>query len=268
MSLCAIAALLGVAATAQASPPIDFMSIVRNADGKAVANLPAKFTVDIVADAHGEDILYSESHQTVTAQDGSARIMIGEGTPLSGDFDKIDWNGQRYVNVKVTGEGSLDYHTQGIISIMNVPYAMQAQSAETLMVATPRGGSRTLKINNSGELYWEMESNGEPMYDLEKAPEKLYFIGNFNSWNVSEALPMTKESQYVFSIEKELTTGEIFKFVSVQYWGELDWSGESSEIGTINGMKELGNTPDFEGPTGMYKITVDFYSYTLTITAL
>lgn len=247
-----------------ASPPIEFISAVRNAKGQALIEKSVKVNVDIASDPLASQILYSETHDATTGTDGLMRIMVGEGVS-SQDFDGIDWSGRRYLRVQVDVEGN-GMTSLGVMEFAGAPVAMQAHRTDALECTSPDGKPWRLQVNDKGELSWALLKSS---YDPEKIPEVLYFIGTFNNWNVAEAIPMTKESTTRFSITRDLAVDEIFKFVPSQTWeNEIDWSAVSCFVGQPNPMREFGNTEAFRSTPGKYKITVDFSTFTMTITAL
>lgn len=262
--LMALATSCGLAV--QASPPIEFVSVVRNSDGKALSDKEVKVSLDIAADPLASTILYSEYHKVHIGSDGILRIMIGEGES-DALFDAVDWSGRRYLRVQVDTDGS-GYRSIGTMEFAGAPTAMQAREAEGLERTSPSGETWRLSVSDMGELGWEKVNLG-PAYDLSKVPENLYFIGDFNNWTVAEAVPMTKLSPTQFTITRKLSTKEIFKFVPTRSWAnDVDWSAKTSNLNTPNPMAEFGNTPAFSASSGTYAITVDFYTFTMTITPL
>lgn len=261
-----LAALTAGCLAAQASPPIEFISAVRNAQGQAYINKNVTVNVDITSDPLASDILYSESHNATIGDDGLLRLMIGEGNSDQ-DFDGINWSGRRYLRVEVDVDGS-GPRSLGTMEFAAAPIAMQAQRTESIEAKSPSGKIWRLIVNDKGELSCT-PTGGQSSYDLAKVPDKLYFIGTYNEWNVSDAAPMTKVSDTCFKITRELSTGEIFKFVPSRSWANpYDWSGQSCKIGEPNAMQEFGNTPAFDGDPGTYTITVDFFNFVMTITDL
>ncbi|MCM1517106.1 MAG: hypothetical protein NC117_00490 [Pseudoflavonifractor sp.] len=259
--------LLSGFATASAAPPIEYNAAVRDANGEVVAGLPVNFMLDIVDKPVSGSMLYSESHSAVTDNGGMACLMIGEGLSITGSYDGISWDTPRFLSVKVDVDGSGNYRQLSTMQLLGVPVSLRTATASSLVSRSSDGRMQELTVDNIGDLSWhEIGYTGEPAYDQSKVPSQLYFIGTFNTWDVTNALPMTKMTPTRFSIVRHLTPGEVFKFTSVKKWGPTDWSGTSSTVGKSAPLRELGNTPEFPGPEGDYLITVDFFNYTLTIT--
>lgn len=258
------------ALTASAIPPMKYVTAVRNSQGRALGSREMSFIVDILDSPTADEALYTESHSAQSNADGTVTLMIGDGNCSSDvSFDQLDWRGQRYVRVSVNVDGS-GYNTLSVAEIGAAPIAMQSAVSEGLIMSSPGGTPWELKVTDEGSLYWECLGEipeTPPAYDETRIPEHLYFIGTFNGWNVAEAIPMDKSSKYLFTITRTLEPGEIFKFVPTQTWAnDYDWSGEEMKIGTPVPMREFGNTPEFSGARGTYTISVDFHSFTMTIT--
>lgn len=251
-------------------PPIKYVTAVRNPEGKALANHEMTFVVEILDSPTTDTPLYSETHVASSNSDGTVTLMIGTGNVSTGkSFDQLDWSGRRFVKV------SADTHITGYraISLSELgaaPITMESAESRSLVTTSPNGTPWELKVSNNGSLYWEclgQSPDTPPVYDESRIPDKLYFIGTFNSWKVANAVPMEKISKYKFSITRKLEPDEIFKFVPTQSWdNDFDWSGQQMKIGTPVPLVEFGNTPKFTGTQGTYTITVDFHSFTMTIT--
>lgn len=266
-----IAALLsGASFAASAVSPMKYVAAVRDAEGKALADREMTFSIEILDSPTATEALYAESHRATSQPDGTVTLMIGAGDNQSqATYDDIDWRGARYLRVSVNADGQ-GYRTLGVSELGASPLALKSDVTNALVCTSPSGTPWQLTVSDSGVLTWECLGeipDTPPAYPAEKIPERLYFIGNFNNWDVTQAVEMDKLSKYCFSITRRLTVGEIFKFVPAQTWAnEHDWSGMSSAISTTIPMREQGNTPDFAGPDGDYVITVDFHSFTMTIT--
>lgn len=267
-----IVTLLSCAALAASGiPPVKYVVAVRDAEGKALADREMSFAVDILDSPVAVDPLYTETHRATSTPEGTVLLMIGAGNSTSGvSFDDIDWSATRYLRISVNPDGS-GFRTMGVSELGAAPVAMQTAACRSLICTSPSGTPWELTVSDNGTLSWNCLGEVPdipPDYPVERIPEHLYFIGTFNNWNVSEAVPMDKLSAYRFSITRALTSGEIFKFVPTQSWeNDYDWSGEQMAFDSPVPMREFGNTPEFTGPDGVYTITVDFHSYTMTITS-
>ncbi|MDQ2180021.1 SusF/SusE family outer membrane protein [Marinifilum sp. D714] len=102
--------------------------------------------------------------------------------------------------------------------------------------------------------------------------DNLYLVGGYNStdpeWDPENAVAMTKVSEGVFTIEKSIKDGALFKFIGQQSWGDLDW-GNIQENGNtgILGPKTANGNITFDGGDAEYTITVDLNAGTFSIVA-
>lgn len=262
-------ALIGCAGKGWATPPLEYITALRDASGKVTAGVKVVLTAEITSDVKGENVLYSETQQLVTSETGLLKAFIGEGQSY-GSIDDVDWSEKRYLKTSVIIDGA-DSRLLGVAEIAATPKVLMTTLADRLIRRSSSGAQWQLKVTDAGEAYWEIISDDipdhEPAYDQNKVPENLYFVGSFNNWNVNNAIQMIKHSKTRFSTVRYLNDGEIFKFVPTQSWqNDVDWSSASLDIGSPNKMKERGNCPEFHAAPGNYEIMVDFYDYTLTLT--
>jgi len=93
--------------------------------GSPVANQSVDILFTIIDD--NANTLYKEGHSANTDNNGIVDVIIGEGTPLQGDFSVIEWSSPRYLNVQIDfGNGWVDFGTQ---AFKYVPFAKRADVA-------------------------------------------------------------------------------------------------------------------------------------------
>ncbi|GAB7086911.1 SusF/SusE family outer membrane protein [Marinifilum fragile] len=102
--------------------------------------------------------------------------------------------------------------------------------------------------------------------------DNLYLVGGYNStdpeWDPANAVAMTKVSEGVFTIEKSIKDGALFKFIGQQSWGDLDWGNLYGKGNSgILGPKTANDNITFDGGDAVYNITVDLNAGTYTIEA-
>ncbi|MCD4834563.1 MAG: SusF/SusE family outer membrane protein [Bacteroidales bacterium] len=101
--------------------------------------------------------------------------------------------------------------------------------------------------------------------------DNLYIVGDYNDadpfWDAGNAVAMTKVSEGLFTIEKQLKDGAMFKFLGQQSWGDLDWGniGGDGNSGTL-GPKEFNGNITFDGGDKTYEIEVNIKQGTYTFT--
>lgn len=125
-----------VAQLVQAQVPqgINYQAVLR--DGNAViANQPINLLLAF-EDAN-VNILYEESHNLTTNEFGLITAVLGEGTPVIGSFENVNWSmGGVQFEAEVTYNGVI--YSLGRVHLQSVPYALfseQAGSADTAAYA-------------------------------------------------------------------------------------------------------------------------------------
>src|SRR5690606_2023493 len=108
---------------------INYKALIKDGSGNVVANDLIQIEFTILQGA-GQTNVYQESHAPTTDANGIVIVNIGNGTPISGTFNAIDWSADdHYLNVQInTGGGLTD---MGTTQFMAVPYAKQAETATT-----------------------------------------------------------------------------------------------------------------------------------------
>ena len=103
--------------------------------------------------------------------------------------------------------------------------------------------------------------------------ENLYMVGSAtpNGWNIDEPTPLTKDSQYIFSWEGELTAGELKFCMATGSW-DVEFirpAADGTEIGE-NGVDPesfvKSTAPDNKWNVtvhGVYKLTLDLEHWTI-----
>ncbi|TYB76452.1 tail fiber domain-containing protein [Bizionia myxarmorum] len=134
--------ILLISYTAIAQNGINYKAIIKDANGNIIANdlISVQFTI---LQGVAQTNVYQEIRTPTTDANGIIIINIGEGTPVSGTFNAIDWaSDTTFLNTKInTGAGLVD---MGTTEFKTVPYALHA---ETAAVANNVSG---LEIINEG----------------------------------------------------------------------------------------------------------------------
>ncbi|MGG5485962.1 tail fiber domain-containing protein [Gaetbulibacter sp. PBL-D1] len=122
---------------------INYKALIKDGSGNVVANDLIQIEFTILQGAAQTNV-YQESHAPTTDANGIVIVNIGDGTPISGSFNAIDWAADdHYLNVQInTGGGLTD---MGTTQFMAVPYAKQAETATTAANVT---GLETLDEGN------------------------------------------------------------------------------------------------------------------------
>ncbi len=127
----------------------NYKALITN-NGNAITNQPVDIKFTLLENATTP--VYQETHTATTDSGGIVSVNIGEGTPVSGDFNAIDWGKTAYfLKVEVdTGSGYTDF---GTTELKSVPYAKHATS---LTLTSPDGKKIDLKVDNNGHIIRDM----------------------------------------------------------------------------------------------------------------
>lgn len=115
---------------AQAPEKFKYQSMIRKADGTALADKNVKIRVSILKEGVSGVQVYSEVHSATSNSFGIVNINIGEGTGKTGTFETINWADSNYfIKVEMDENGGTNYTLSGVSQLMSVPYALYAKSA-------------------------------------------------------------------------------------------------------------------------------------------
>lgn len=129
--LLAVTVLFTLPVFAQAPHGFNYQAIVRDNTGTILSNRTVSIRLGILRGEEGI-ILYEETHQVTSNAFGLVTLNIGQGTPVSGSFDAIDWaNFEAWLRVEMDVDGGSTYVEMGISPLLSVPYAMYAASGNT-----------------------------------------------------------------------------------------------------------------------------------------
>lgn len=132
-------AFVGIA-FAQSGPKFNYSAVVRHhvnqyvtVDGDTLTHIDTLYhnnnvniTITVKSGETGAT-LYEETHAKTTDDNGFVSIVIGEGTPVSGDL-KVDWNDT--IIAKFVLPAANDTIMYSTIAVKPVPFALQAAEAD------------------------------------------------------------------------------------------------------------------------------------------
>jgi len=113
----------------QAPQKINYQAVARDADsGSELANQSVFLVAKIIQSSSGGALVYQEEHANISTNDyGLFSIEIGNGTPLTGSFDEINWSSNQFwleIDIDL-GDG---LQTMGSMQFVSVPYAIHAET--------------------------------------------------------------------------------------------------------------------------------------------
>jgi hypothetical protein len=120
---------------AQLTPQVfNYSGVARDADNKPIANQSIALQISIRKNSTTGHITYQENHFIATDEYGLFNLIIGAGTKLSGDMDKINWSSDNYyLQLGMDISGGTNFMFMGTTQLLSVPYALHAKTAETLI---------------------------------------------------------------------------------------------------------------------------------------
>ncbi len=115
------------ALNAQAPQQFKFQAVARDAMGNPYNNANLAVRVSIVRDGTAGFIDYSERHTVTTSPLGVFDLAIGNGSPISGLMEDVDWaNHPYYLKIDIDPDGGNNYLNLGSSQLLSVPYAIYA----------------------------------------------------------------------------------------------------------------------------------------------
>jgi hypothetical protein len=125
---------------AQAPQGVNYQTVVRNNAGVAIENQIVSIRFTVLQNSVNGTAVYVETHTATTSSLGLVNLVIGQGSATQGSFNNIDWaTGPYFIQTEVDVAGGSNYVVAGTQQLMSVPYALHAQTAESLV----GGGSGT-----------------------------------------------------------------------------------------------------------------------------
>lgn len=98
-----------------------YQTVVRDAGGVIIANQPVAFRISIVQDSINGMAIYTEDHSSSTNDFGLANLEIGNGTPVLGTFDAIEWGaGNHYLEISLDPAGGSNFILMGASQLLSV----------------------------------------------------------------------------------------------------------------------------------------------------
>ncbi len=218
---------------AQMPQKMSYQAVVRNAGGNLITNAGVSFRISIIADSTTGTVVYSETHDVVTNENGLATFEIGGGNVLNGSFDLINWaDGVFFLKVEVDPAGGTDYNLSATSQLLAVPYAFHAQTADSvdfsgLTNAPDFAGWDTLESDDVKKL--------DDLEDVIYNDDNSLFLGEMAGANMDTSY---SHAHSVAVGYKALNIGGSYS-VAVGY-GALQ--NNSSSSNTAVGVNAMGNS--------------------------
>ena len=118
---------------AQVPSSFSYQAVLRDVEGKPISNQNLEVKVSIVQSGIDGEVVYVENFSIQTSVMGLINLNIGQGEEEAGNFDSILWGKEKHFvkfDVKLGNEET--YTEFGTTELLSVPYALHAQTAESL----------------------------------------------------------------------------------------------------------------------------------------
>ena len=119
---------LGLVATlAQSQLGMNYQAVIRDAEGKIIADKEVGIQVSILKESTNGTAVYTEAFKPKTNQFGLINLIIGKDQAKSGEYSSIDWSAANYfLKIELDAEGGTTYKEMGTSQLLSVPYANYA----------------------------------------------------------------------------------------------------------------------------------------------
>jgi len=98
--------------------------------------------LSIVQDSASGTVVYVETQTPTSNLNGLISVEIGNGTVVSGKFNSIDWSkGPYFIKTETDPTGGTSYTITGTSELMSVPYALHANTADSIVGGVSVSGS-------------------------------------------------------------------------------------------------------------------------------
>ena len=128
-----VAILLTNVVWAQVPQKMSYQAVVRDAANALKINQKVGIQISLLQGSVSGDAVYVETQAPTTNDNGLLSIEIGAGTVISGSLTTIDWSkGPYFIHTETDPTGGTNYTITGTSQLLSVPYALHAQTAESI----------------------------------------------------------------------------------------------------------------------------------------
>ena len=148
----------------QSPQAFKYQSVVRDAQGNALANQNVSFKISILQSTSTGSSVYSETQNVTTNAFGLANLSIGSGVVVSGNFSSIAWESDNFfIQTELDISGATGYILMGSTQLLSVPYALHSKTVELdndMQTLTYDSLNGNLTISNGNTVYISSSSSG------------------------------------------------------------------------------------------------------------
>ena len=128
-----VSIFLGWTIYCQSPEKISYQAVVRDANNNLIIHASLGLQISILQGSIDNPPVYTETQIATSNANGLVSLEIGNGTVLSGGFNKIDWvNGPFFIKIEIDLLGGTSYTIISTSQLLSVPYALHAKTAESI----------------------------------------------------------------------------------------------------------------------------------------
>lgn len=121
--------VLTLGSLAQAPQRMNYQAVIRDEGSRLITDRPVGMKISILLGSETGTPVYVETHTASTNANGLVTVLIGGGTPVSGNFSGINWSsGNYFIKTETDPEGGTKYSISGTSKFLSVPYAFYADN--------------------------------------------------------------------------------------------------------------------------------------------
>ncbi len=161
---------------AQTPQGVNYQAVIRDDLGNPMVNTPIALQFIIHQGNATGTAVYTETQNVTTTDLGLAAVVLGQGTSTD-DFTSISWSSSTYfLEVGVDDTGGTVYSSLGTQQLLSVPYALHANTAESM--SNPYVAGTGIDIDNNvigATTQGWLRTNGALPTDV---AQEIYRTGN------------------------------------------------------------------------------------------
>ena len=118
---------------AQSPEKVSFQAVIRNSSDELITESAVGMRISINQGTFDGITVYSENHSLMSNINGLITLQIGNGNVMTGAFSSINWsNGPYFIKTETDPDGGSNYTIIGTSQILSVPYALHANTADSV----------------------------------------------------------------------------------------------------------------------------------------
>ena len=249
---CLVAILFSFSTFGQAPDGFKYQAVVRDSNGAPIVNETVGIKIALLQGTANGTSVYSETFLPTTNAHGLVNIEIGSGA-TSSDFSSIDWaNGPYFIETSIDLSGGTDYDIIGSSQLLSVPYALHANTAESVVtdlvddadndpaneIQTISRSGTTVSLSNGGGSYTDSvgvytAGTGIDIVDnviSVTEGEAEHYVGEFFGGGIVIHVDHTGQHGLIMSLEDLSTSAQAGTFSP-----NSTWDGASNTADALGG---------------------------------